>query len=146
MRQPIPKISTAILTGSHMLSPMEVRMHKKKFNENFYDNNVVVLPSDRLLSKSLNLGMPMFKIIEQPIPSKQRTQETSSVIKYETRKTKRSGGNVEFFGLLNKDSISLLNKRDIKIDKSSSRDIKHFRLVHTSTDLEAQAQKIASHH
>ena len=93
------------------------------------------------MDEAMKLNIPMFQLIEEPIPTKKMSLNTSGQQEVVTRTSKKQKGSIEFFSNLNKEAIQILNKRE-KIEKSTSTNIKHFKIT-GSSDIEVQAQKIS---
>ena len=65
---------------------------------------MIVLPSEKVRDQVNVIGLPMFKIIEDPIGVKQKKKK-HSMVDHSIRTAMSHGGSTEFFNILNKESI-----------------------------------------
>lgn len=104
------------------------------------------MPSDSMMQQAMQLGIPMFSIIEDPIQGKKKTAANSGAATIQTRvKNNLGGGSIELFCLMNKEAIQILRKNE-KLEKSSSTEVKHFKLAGAQVDLDTQLQLAAKAH
>lgn len=91
---------------------------RKKMMKNLNNQKFVILPSGKLLEKSLKLGMPMFEILEDQVldnPEGYAQMKSST----STRLGKSgSSGTHEFFKSIHKERFQKLRNKNIHIDVS----------------------------